>query len=726
LIALMSAAVAAPLAILLNPTWQERIPPPPGKPLLTVLIDRSASMGTPDAGGGQTRFQAAAAVAADAAKQLGDRYEVRIREFAENSSLSSAESLASERPEGVATDIAAAVEQSLAEDRPQGQAVVLLSDGIHNVAGGSERLRRSAAKAKAVDAPLFAKTFGGQAGVQDVEVSLQQPQELAFIGQRVPVAVNVRQRGSAGSSAELSLLADGKLVEKHTVNLKADDTADDVFYIVHKTNGLYRYQVRSEPFPWEVTPANNTASLVLRVVDQPVRVLLLEGKPYWDTKFLVRTLSMDQSIELDTVVRLAEGRLLRRKIPRASASKTDADPEKNAGDDDAPPAQDTDETKTRSSDQWTIEKDAGKFLSDAQVLDSCQIVILGRGAEAFLTDEALAKLKKWLSEGEGSLVCFRGPPLSQIGQRLGELMPLRWTPSAETRFRLKLTGAGQALRWLPAGADGADPMAELPSLAVSARPESAKALTVVLATGTTGAGGEDAPVISYQPVGNGRVVAIEGAGMWRWAFLPPEKQQSAEIYASLWRSLVRWLAANMGLLPSQRLALRTDKVAFGADENVSANLLLRQSSSDVPQVELSGPALERPRLTACVPRGNYPGQYYVSWGKLPEGHYSARVVGIDKNEVAGMADFDVQGNLTERLDVRAQGELMKFLADESGGAVLENIDPKMLARRVEQHISQSRPARIAQTTAWDRWWVLAGAFGLWAAAWSFRRHGGLV
>jgi hypothetical protein len=726
LVILMSAAVVAPLVILLNPTWQEQIPPPPGKPLLTVLIDRSASMGTPDGGNGQTRFQAAVAIASKAVQELGNRYEIQLRSFSDNSALSSVDMLRNEKPEGESTDLAAAIDEALVEDRLQGQALLLLSDGIHNALGGTERLRQSAAKAKAVAAPLFIKTLGGDAGVKDIEVSLQQPQELAFIGQHIPVAVNLRQRGSSASKVGLSLIFNGKLVEKHDVNLKPDDITEDVFYITHKTNGLHRYEVRADNYPWEVTTVNNTASLLLRVVDQPVRVLLLEGKPYWDTKFLVRTLSMDQSIELVTVVRLTEGRLLERKIPRPQSPKSDDDADTDADTEKDSPASEANPTKSISPDQWTIENDAGKFLADAQSLASCQIVILGRNAEIFLNDDSLMKLKKWLSEGEGSLVCFRGPPSSQISQRLGDLMPLRWTPTVETRFQMQLTGAGQALRWLPGGSDGNDPLANLPSLATVSRPESTKALAVVLATGVSGTGGESTPVISYQPMGNGRVVAIEGAGMWRWAFLPPEKQQTTEIYASLWRSLIRWLASNVGLLPSQRLALRTDKVTFSSDENVSASLLVRESSGDPPQVELSGKTLDHPKLVACAPRGNYPGQYYISWGKLPEGHYTARVVGIDKNEVSGMVDFDVQGNLIERLDVRAQPNLMKFLADQSGGTVLENIDSALLARQFESHVSQSRPTRTSQTMAWDRWWVLLGTFGLWAAAWSYRRHWGLV
>ena len=76
--------------------------------------------------------------------------------------------------------------------------------------------------------------------------------------------------------------------------------------------GLYPYEARVEPIPGEATQANNSATYLLRVVDQPVRVMLLEGKPYWDSKFLVRTLSSTPAVELDSIVRVAEGRLMRR------------------------------------------------------------------------------------------------------------------------------------------------------------------------------------------------------------------------------------------------------------------------------------------------------------------------------------------------------------------------------------------------------------------------------
>ena len=232
--------------------------------------------------------------------------------------------------------------------------------------------------------------------------------------------------------------------------------------------------------------------------------------------------------------------------------------------------------------------------------------------------------------------------------------------------------------------------------------------------------------MSYQPVGNGRVVVVEGAGMWRWAFLSPEHQKQEEIYGSLWRSLVRWLVANVGLLPSQKLSLRADKLSFNTDENATATLLVRDWSGDPPQVTLTGGALEQPRRFGCVPRGSSPGQYCVGLGRLGEGRYSLRVEGIDKNDLSGVAAFDVRGNLTERLDVSAQPNVMKLIADGTGGAVLESADPRLLARQFDEHLGRTRPERTAQTMAWDRWWALIGAFAIWGAAWGLRRRSGLV
>ena len=78
--------------------------------------------------------------------------------------------------------------------------------------------------------------------------------------------------------------------------------------------GMYAYDVRAEPLTGEATAANNVATYVLRVVDEPIHVLMLEGKPYWDSKFLVRTLTSDPAVALDSIVKLSDSRLMRRTL----------------------------------------------------------------------------------------------------------------------------------------------------------------------------------------------------------------------------------------------------------------------------------------------------------------------------------------------------------------------------------------------------------------------------
>lgn len=706
---LMGLGVLLPLALLLNPTWIEPIPPPPGKSLLTILVDQSASMETQGSADGRTRYETAAAMAAGAAKYFEQKYDVRVFGFDRELKLTTPTDLMSQKPEGSWTDLAAALEQSLETDRVQGQFLILLSDGVHNH-GSLARVRESLTKAKSLAAPIFTRTSTEMREVNDLELQLGLSQEIAFASQHVPVSVYLRQRGRTLGSATISLKLDGQTLEQREVEIAGDSSVETIWSVMQSQSGLYRYDLVVEPLPGETTLVNNTASFLLRVIDEPVRVLLLEGKPYWDTKYLVRTLAADPSIELTSVVQIAEGRLHRRTI----RSLPNGVEEKGNN------------TKTES---WTIEARAERFLTEEGQLDPYQIIILGRDAEIFLSlgsdlSGATARLKRWLTEGNGSLVCFRGSPTSQINERLGQLLPVRWEPSHESRFRLQLTPAGQALRWLPGSNVSDDPLPAMPSLASVSKPGTPKPLAVVLAS--TEENGQTVPVISYQPVGNGRVVAVEGAGMWRWAFLPPTYQDRDEIYAALWRSLIRWLVSNVGLLPSQTMVLRTDTTSFSPDETATAMLLLREGKIDkTPEIELSGDNLEQPRRMTPVPSGE-PGQYRIVFGRLPEGAYRAKIVGEEQTDVAGLAEFDVRGNLRERLDIEPQPDVMRLIARESGGAEFSGDDWDTLERQFKEHLNRIHPTRSTQTPLWDRWFVLIGIVAIWACCWALRRSSGLV
>src|SRR5205814_1072471 len=125
---------------------------------------------------------------------------------------------------------------------------------------------------------------------------------------------------------------------------------------------------------------------------------------------------------------------------------------------------------TRQQD-WKILSEGSQLLTDRDALAKYQVVILGRDADVYLSDDALAQVKRWLREESGSLVCFRGPPAAQINQRLAQLLPVRWEATRETRFHIRLTDRGRDLRWIP-GDESADldPLEKMPTLATRAQP----------------------------------------------------------------------------------------------------------------------------------------------------------------------------------------------------------------------------------------------------------------
>jgi hypothetical protein len=727
IVMLMATGAATVLAILLNLTWIEPVPPPAGKPLLTILVDQSASMAVEDAEGGRSRWKVATDLAAQTERDLASRFDVQVRTFSETWSVASAGELQGRQPDGSTTDLAAAVAGALTSDRPQGQAIHLISDGNHNAPGGIVPLLETLRSARAMDAPIYTTTLGGESSLQDLEIHVTRPQELAFVGQRVPISVTLRQRGRLTDRAEVVLLHDGKEVARETQPLAPDSRAVVKFSVLQNQSGLYRYDVRVEPNALEATTANNTAPFLVRVVDQPVRVLLLEGKPYWDGKFLIRTLAADPSLEVDAIVRVTESRFVMRslKLDRGDAAAADQTSGATGGDAPSAAASTAHAMRVESS---AIIRDPQGLLEGPQGLDSYQLVVLGRDAEVYLSPVVLERLRTWISRAGGSLICYRGTPVAQVPADLARLMPVRWAPAREARFRVKLTDRGNDLSWLNSGVPGDDDVfGRMPSLATAAPPERPKPLSVVLAKSETEPG---PPVFTYQSYGTGRVVAVEGSGMWRWAFLSPQYQQHDQVYESMWQSLLRWLVSSVGLVPGQDLVLRTDKVTYTASEPVTALLLSRDESAGSTKmaVDLTDEGSGSSRKVPLIPVGDEPGVYRVPFGVLPVGAYRAQVTGdsVGTANSSTTVAFDVRSFSAEQLDVQARPDLMARIAEQSGGAVLAARGSVSLSDQFREHLAKSRPEKVRRISAWDRWWVLAAVFAVWGTAWGLRRSAGLV
>jgi len=251
---------------------------------------------------------------------------------------------------------------------------------------------------------------------------------------------------------------------------------------------------------------------------------------------------------------------------------------------------------------------------------------------------------------------------------------------------------------------------------------------VVWAESEATGSGSPSPVAASMPYGTGRVVVVEGAGMWRWAFMPPQNQKQEPIYASLWQSLTRWLVSNTGLMPTQQWALRCDKVRFSNTEPATASLLARPEAlaKGTPEIELTGPALDAPRRVTPISSGNELGAFRVAFGHLPEGRYGAAIVGANADDSTARTLFEVRNNFDEVLHLEANPALMARIAERSGGMALAAEASGDIARLINEDLARLRPEQIRTVAAWDRWWVLVVVFALWSVAWGVRRRRGLV
>ncbi len=87
------------------------------------------------------------------------------------------------------------------------------------------------------------------------------------------------------------------------------------------------------------------------------------------------------------------------------------------------------------------------------------------------------------------------------------------------------------------------------------------------------------PIVTYQPYGSGQTIVVEGAGMWRWAFLPPQHAEKDKIYPTLLA-----IDGPMDHFPARydartRSAIRADRATFLSGDRTSASVTVRNPKS---------------------------------------------------------------------------------------------------------------------------------------------------
>jgi hypothetical protein len=699
------AALAGLVMVLLRPMRIEPSASSANKPLFAVVVDSSASMKTADMDG-IPRFEAVAAAMraheADLMARLTSDYDVRFYTFDKDLDSASAETVLNPtEPQGASTDLGEALGNLATESASKPSAgALLVSDGRDNAKG---EIRQAALLLKSRKTPVWTIPVGSDTQTKDVFVTARLNQNFLFVNQPAKLKVSLTQSGFADWYAEVNLLRDGEPAGSQQVMLKGSSATID-FPIEEDHKGVFRYSVEVTPLPEEADTGNNSRTVFARVVDEKSRVLFVEAKPYWDSKFLLRVLQRDPNLEVTSIFQVTAD-----KIFGLSEKATD-DPN----------------TKTEVAQ--------GVYLpATKEEWFEYDCIIFGKGIDALFTSDQLRLLREYLTDRGGSVVFARGRAYDVANEVLSALEPVEWTDEVVRQARIELTPEGQDSPLFAFGRSTPSDfiIRELPEMVSVTKVESEKSLSVILARVAESEEpgdelGSKIAAISYQRYGRGKVMSIGTTGLWRWAFMPPELEEYDDIYARFWSQMMRWLIFESDFLPGQDISFRTNQYAYNLGERALLTVRTQFVESEDFQPRVT---IREPQGTEAVvdlnPSENNPGTYSAYYQPSEEGEFKATMHSTVGESRETSEWFTVYADNVENRYVAADPELLEQIAEVTGGEMLTFDELGSLPGRVHEFERLSQE-KTKPRDAWDTIEVFAILMGLLTLEWFARRRSGLV
>lgn len=213
------------------------------------------------------------------------------------------------QPDGATTAIRTALEQALqrAAGRPIA-GVILFTDGRSPEATGADLVRRLNQQGVSV----FPVALGAKEMSPDLAVGRVDYPQKAFINDLIPVTVWIESYGPP--EIEDQRLATVRLFDDQTNELLDEKVGVEINSAVRlqtqsKTVGPVRWRVEiagDDPSQREVILDNNRQTFSLDLVDRPIRVLLVDGYPRWEFRYLKNLLIREKSIAASTLLLSAD------------------------------------------------------------------------------------------------------------------------------------------------------------------------------------------------------------------------------------------------------------------------------------------------------------------------------------------------------------------------------------------------------------------------------------
>ena len=601
----------------------------------------------------------------------------------------SAEELTKLLPAESESDIAASLEAVAKAGGATPAGIVLLSDGIDS--GSSQRFESVLQDLSARGIPVYTVPIG-LAEPDDVSIRNIVMQEVAYSGDRVPVRVQIQSKGYEKRTARLSVLLNGRRVSSRVVRFDGGLQFVDIDFSVDVyEKGAVQIDVAIEPFDDEVSAENNQIKRSIRVVNEKVNVLYIEGNARWEYRYLRAILKRDPRIDATFIASNAGP-----EVARNSSEHIERFP--------------------------STREDAFKY----------DLVILGDVDAGFFSEEEFGLLEELICDRGASLLMLCGAmhsPHSYTGTPVQTMLPIRfeadarWENVAESVYPV-LTPEGQSslVMTLENEPDLNDrvwsrmaPMDQLPPL-IGAKPGA----TVLAVLSDSTARDQGYPLVAWQRYGTGKCMSIASDRLWRLRY-----QTGDKYHWRVWSQCIQFMTLSRLMGEHKRIRLETDRAVYEVDGQcrLYAHVLddnfepVIQPGFEVYVSNVDGGGAKN--LVSLRPDRSTPGLYEGYFAPPTPGRYR-----VESNEndqkISNTTEFQVADVNREMTNTNVDLDKLDRIASLTGGERLSMQEFSKLANLVN-----NEPATIevrSERSLWDNGWMALLLIGLVGIEWIQRRR----
>jgi uncharacterized membrane protein len=667
--------------------------------IIAVVVDDSRSMGIADSEGKTREAAAVAALEGGVLAGLRQRFQTRLYRLGRE--LTPSNEPREIAPVEPATRIGDNLKRLATEtsDLPVG-AIVLLSDGGQNSAGGGSGISRDVLQAlRNRRLPVHTVGFGKEERAHDVEIEDVSIAASAIAESRISAMVTLTQRGYTGKKAQLTVRDGAKEIGEREITLASDgrSQAEPVFFPAGAA-GAKSLTFSMETLPGEENLANNAMTRPILVSDAKRRILYVEGEPRWEYKFIRRAEAEDPTVQLVSMLRTSENKIYRQGINDASEL-------------------------------------ASGFPVRPEDLFGYTGIIIGSVDVDYFTPLQQELLREYVDRRGGGILFLGGRfSLSDGGwgaSSLNELLPTI-LPKGKNNFHrnaatVELTAQGlnsPITQLLDDPAKNAQRWKKLTYLADYEDAGVPKPGATVLAD--LHAGRRKLPLLITQSYGHGRTAILATGGTWRWQMSEALGDPSHDLF---WQQLLRWLVAEspgpvVASMP-ERLLMDEGRVALKAQVR---DKQFQQTTNAHVKAHIIGPQ-ETNAFIDLTPSGSMPGFYETEWTAEKAGTYLAEVIaepGDGQPQELGrdVVTFQREDGVAENFHTEQNRRLLEQLASDTGGRYWTPSELKNLPGDVsysEAGISVHNTKEL-----WDMPMVFLLLLGLPTTEWFLRRKWGVI